>query len=223
MGRSAVAVRVIVPFNGHQRNKSVHLYTIQHQSRSDIPPVFLWQKTMDTTLKDHLGDLPKSHFPGAPRRDTNDHHYESFSISIHEDSYSPLGKRREAWEELVQTTWALLLRSYLQDDTVSFAVLLGGQSCSISKKQANTDALVLQYEIPEACRLKDIRAAKCWKTTRKVLKTSQINTALNLLAPLSGLMNGELAKLTTAQHNLPIDKTVRSFFIGVTRFLDGYS
>lgn len=178
---------------------------------------------MDSTLEDHLGDLPKSHFPGAPRRNINDHHYESFSISIHEESYSPFGKRRESWEEIVQATWALLLRSYLQDDTVSFAVLLGGQSGSISKKQANTDALVLQYEIPEACRLKDIRAAKCWKPTREVLKTSQINTALNLLAPLRGLMNGELAKLTAAQHNLPIDKTVSFFFIGATRFLDEYS
>lgn len=178
---------------------------------------------MDSTLEDHLGDLPKSYFPGAPRRDINDHHYESFSISIHEESYSPLRKHREPWEELVQATWALLLRSYLQDDTVSFAVLLGGQSCSISKNQANTDALVLQYEIPEVCRLKDIRAAKCWKTTRKVLKTSQINTALNLIVPLSGLMNGELAKLTAAQHNLPIDETVSLFFIGVIRFLDEYS
>lgn len=178
---------------------------------------------MDSTLEDHLGDLPKSHFPGAPRRDINDHHYESFSISILEESYSPLGKRREIWEELVQATWAVLLRSYLQDDTVSFAVLLGGQSSSISKKQANTDALVLQYEISEACRLKDIRVAKCWKTTRKVLKTSQINTALNILAPLSGLKNGELAKSATAQHNLLIDKKVSLFFIGVTMFLDEHS
>lgn len=178
---------------------------------------------MDSTLEDHLGDLPKSHFPGAPRRDISDHHYESFSISIHEESYSPFGKCRESWEEIVQATWALLLRSYLQDDTVSFAVLLGGQSGSISQKQAITDALVLQYEIPEARRLKDIRATKCWKTTRKVLKTSQINTALNLLAPLSGLVNGELEKLTAAQHNLPIDKTVSFFFIGVTRFLNEYS
>lgn len=178
---------------------------------------------MDSTLKDHLGDLPKSHFPGAPRRDINDHQYESFSFSIHEESYSPLGKSRELWEELVQATWALLLRSYLQDDTVSFAVLLGDLSGSISNKQANTEALVLQYEILEACRLKDIRVAKCWKTTRKVLKTSQINTALNLLAPLSGLVNGELAKSTAAQHNLPIDKTVSLFFVGVTRFLDEYS
>lgn len=180
-------------------------------------------QTMDSTLEDHLGDLPKSHFPGAPRRDINVHHYESFSISIHEESYSPLGKRRESWEEIVQAAWALMLRSYLQDDTVSFAVLLGGQSGSISKNQANTDALVLQYEIPEASRLKDIRAAKRWKTTRKVLQTSQINTALNLLAPLSGPMNGELAKLTAAQHNLSIDKTVRSFCIGVTSCLDEYS
>lgn len=163
---------------------------------------------MDSTLEDHLGDLPKSHFPGAPRRDTNVHHYESFSISIHEETDIPLGKRQDFWEEIVQATWAILLRSYLQDDTVSFAVLLGEQSGSISRKQAKTDALVLQYEIPEACHLKDIRASKRWKTTRKVLQTSQINTALNLLAPLSGLMNGELAKLTAAQHNLPIDKTV---------------
>lgn len=226
---------------GHQQNKSDHLCAIQHQFRSDtlLRPslerfaslifclcilVVLWHKTMDSTLEeDHLGDLPKSHFPGAPRRDINDHHYESFSISILEESYSPLGKRREIWEELVQATWAVLLRSYLQDDTVSFAVLLGGQSSSISKKQANTDALVLQYEISEACRLKDIRVAKCWKTTRKVLKTSQINTALNILAPLSGLKNGELAKSATAQHNLPIDKKVSLFFIGVTMFLDEHS
>lgn len=163
---------------------------------------------MDLTLKDHLEDLPKSHFPGAPRRDINDHHYESFSISIHEESYSPLRKRPEPWEELVQAAWALLLRSYLQDDTISFAVLLGAHSGSISKKLANSDALVLQYQVPEACQLKDVRAAKCWKTTRKILKTSQINTALNLLAPLSGPINGELAKLTSAQHNLPIDNTV---------------
>lgn len=174
---------------------------------------------MDSTLEDHLGDLPKSHFPGAPRRDTNVHHYESFSISIHEESDIPLGKCRQSWEEIVQATWAILLRSYLQDDTVSFAVLLGDRSGIISREQANTDALVLQYEIPEACRLKDIRAAKCWKTTRKVLQTSQINTALTLLAPASGLMNGELAKLTAAQHNLPIDKTVSFFIIGVTSFL----
>lgn len=163
---------------------------------------------MDLALKDHLEDLPKSHFPGAPRRDINVHHYESFSISIREESYSPLGNRREPWEELVQAAWALLLRSYLQDDTISFAVLLGGQSGSLSKKQANTDALVLQYQVPEECQLKDIRAANCWKTTRKVLKTSQINTALNLLAPLSGPMNGELANLTAARHNPPIDNTV---------------
>lgn len=174
---------------------------------------------MDSTLEDHLGDLPKSHFPGAPRRDISIHHHESFSISISEESYSPLGKRLESWEEIVQATWALLLRSYLQDDTVSFAVLLGGQSGSISKKQANTDALVLQYEIPEACRLKDIRAVKRWKTTRKVLQTTQINTALNLLAPLSGPMNGELAELTAAQYSPPIDKTVSSFFIGLTSVL----
>lgn len=178
---------------------------------------------MDSTLRDHLGDLPKSHFPGAPRRDINDHHYESFSISIYEDSYSPPGKCREPWEELVQAAWALLLRSYLQDDTVSFAMLLGGQSGGISKKQTDTDSLVLQYEIPKACRLKDIRAAKYWKTTRKVLMTSQINTALNLLVPPSGLMNGELAELTAAQHNLLIDKSVSKFFIGMTRFLDEYS
>lgn len=166
---------------------------------------------MDLTLKDHLEDLPTSHFPGAPRRDVNDHHYESFSVSIHEESYFPLGEHREPWEELVQAAWALLLRSYLQDDTVSFAVLLWGHSGSISKKQANTDALVLQYQVPEACQLKDVRAAKCWKTTQKVLKTSQINTALNLLVPLSGPMNGELAKLTAPQHNLSIGNTVSLF------------
>lgn len=175
---------------------------------------------MDSTLEDHLGDLPKSHFPGAPRRNKKFHHYQSFSISINEESDFPLGKRPESWEEIVQATWAILLRSYLQDDTVSFAVLLGDQSGSISRRQANTDALVLQYEIPGACRLKDVRAAKCWKTTRKVLQTSQINTALNLLSPLSGLMNGELAKLTAAQHNLPMDTTVSFFLIGVTSFLD---
>lgn len=160
---------------------------------------------MDLTLKDHIEDLPKSHFPGAPRRDINDHHYESFSISMHEESYSLLRKCPESWEELVQVAWALMLRSYLQDDTISFAVLLGAQSGSISKKLASSDALVFQYQVPEACQLKDIRAAKCWKTTRTVLKTSQINTALNLLTPLSGPMNGELVNLTSAQH---IDNTV---------------
>lgn len=163
---------------------------------------------MDLTLNDHLEHLPKSHFPGAPRREINDHSYESFSISIREESYSPLGKRRVPWEDLLQAAWALLLRCYLQDDTISFAVLLRGQSGSTSKKQANTDVLVLQYQVPEACQLKDIRVAKFWKTTREVLKTSQINTALNVLTPLSGPMNEELTKLTASQYNLPMNNTV---------------
>lgn len=172
---------------------------------------------MDLTVKDCLEDLPSSQFPGAPRRHVKDHHYESFCISIHEEFYSAFGECHETLEELVQAAWALLLRSYLQDDTISFAVLLGEQSGSIFKKQARTGALVVQYQLPEACRLKDIRAARCWKTTREVMKMSKINTAINLLASLSEPMNGELAKLTAAQHNL--DNTVSFFFI-VTSFLD---
>jgi hypothetical protein len=166
--------------------------------------------------------LGHCHFPTSARRDVKNYHYETASIFDHGRLDENLGKNFGSLEDLVRTAWAILLRNYLRGDVVSFAVLLGCQGYDSPRNNAeeapfrgDIEDLILQYELFDGCRIQDIRATACWKSTRQALKKTQINTAINLLSSLSrknGQANGETKQLTDAHHDVSIDD-VSSFLL----------
>ena len=156
-----------------------------------------------------------SHFPTSARRDIEHDHYEAITVFNDGDFRAGPGKKFEPLEELLQAAWAILLRSYLQDDMVSFAVLSACQNAGYSNQQnkkislsEDSEISVLQYHIHEKCLLKDIHAATCWKSTSQVLNGTQINTAVNFWSSLSlrnGNRNMGLSQLIDAHLEIPIN------------------
>lgn len=166
--------------------------------------------------------LEHCHFPTSARRDVKNHHYETVGIFDHGRLDENLGRSYGSLEDLVQTAWAILLRNYLRGDVVSFAVLLGSQGYDFPRNNAeetsfrgDIEALVLQYELFDGCRIQDIRATACWKSSRQALRKTQISTAINLLSSLfrkNGQANGGTQQVTDAQHDVLIDD-VGSFLL----------
>lgn len=163
--------------------------------------------TMHTVIKETSDDLilQQCHFPTSARRDVISHHYETISISNLARFRPICGKRFEPQDEAVLAAWAILLRSYIRRNVVSFAVLLGSQGHEYFKNftddipvQEGAEALVLQYEISDQCLIQDVRASVYRKYSRAALKKTRVNTAFNLLssAPLGdGYSNGENIQL----------------------------
>jgi hypothetical protein len=154
-------------------------------------------------LEDYPEDLilQHCHFPTSARRDVEDSYYEAVSIFDHGGACADLGTKLGSLEELVQTAWAILLHSYLRGDIISFAVL---SSC----QNHDYEALVLQYQIFDECRLEDVRPTGSWKSTRQTLKKTQVNTAINLLSsPFRkiGQRNREILQRTEPQDETHVD------------------
>ena len=149
--------------------------------------------------------LQHCHFPTSRRRQIKADLYHCVTVFDDATIWTALGKSLECLEDLILAAWAILLRSYLRNDTVTFAVFSEDQPCCDQKisngtaLRANTEAIVLQYEVADQCQVKDIHATACWKSNREVLETAHINTAVNLLAPSllkNGMRTANLARLT---------------------------
>ena len=153
--------------------------------------------------------LQHCRFPTSPQRDIGSRLCDSVTV-FHDDTILPaLGGSFEFSKDLILAAWALLLRAYLRNDFIAFAVLLDDQaSCCYQNDtngtsfNANTEASVLQFQFADHFQVKDVHAAVYRNSSRQVLKTNHINTAINLSAPVSpttGVRNAYLARLTGSQ------------------------
>jgi hypothetical protein len=145
--------------------------------------------------------LQHCHFPTSARRNVEDTYYETVSIFDYGGVCADLGTKLGSLEELVQASWAILLHSYLRGDIISFAVLTSWQN-------HDYEALVLQYQIFDECRLQDVRPTGSWKSTVQALKKTQVNTTIKLLnSPFqkNGRRNGDIPQRTEAQDEMLVD------------------
>ncbi|MCJ1404222.1 hypothetical protein MMC11_007447 [Xylographa trunciseda] len=169
---------------------------------------------MCPTLQVLPEDLLVQHcrFPTSPRRDSENPFYEFVTVSDDNTVLPGLEKSSEHSTNLVSAAWAILLRAYMRNDTVTFAVLSDDQICccyqsNSSGKTLGADAAVsvLQFQFADECQLKDIRATARWNSVRQVLKTTHINTALNLSTPSSAITRTRSTDLARPTNYHPFD------------------
>jgi hypothetical protein len=173
--------------------------------------------------------LQQCHFPTSARKDGAKVCYETVTVVDHEEFSANCGEPLGSLEELLQTAWVILLRSYVKDDLISFAVLLPRQNVHDLKYPAGetsfsapNEALVVQYQVSEKCLLKDIRPAACWKSSIMALIEAQINTAVQFVNPVfvrNGERRGELPQ-PTIYHHKGLVNDVCSYSSGVLESVD---
>ena len=150
--------------------------------------------------------LQQCRFPTSAHTKVEERHYELMSAFDDDTVQSALGKSFESSKQFVLTAWAVLLRSYLRNDTITFVVLSDIMTFCPCQNDTKTTSLgvqnearILQFHIPNECRLKDIHAIVAWPCTRQALETTSISTAVNLLSPsplINGLQNANISWLT---------------------------
>ncbi|MCJ1281400.1 hypothetical protein MMC26_000719 [Xylographa opegraphella] len=141
---------------------------------------------MGSAPEDLSEELSLQHcrFPISSQRNIEDRTYDVVSAFPDGATLPALGKGFESSKDLVLAAWALLLRTYLRNGSVAFAVISGDQALYSDQRSANgvplsegTGVSVVLFQCTDECRLKDIRVAASWRSTEPTLKASNINTA----------------------------------------------
>ena len=131
--------------------------------------------------------LEHCHLHTSARRNTKSHHFEVVNLFVDGSVFVGLREPPKCFEKLVQDAWALLLRRYLGNDTVSFAVLASqgndlqgrGHARCIAAVEGS-ESRILQYHIPAQCLLQDIRPVIFRAYAGHVGERLPINTAIRL-------------------------------------------
>ena len=143
-------------------------------------------------------------FPTSARRRAEKSCGKDVGIFDHKDLSTGWKKHSKPLEDLVQAAWALLLRSYVRNDSIYFAVLFtssDGDTCIKDEMQTSLhgdETLVLQYQFSEHVQLTDIHPVGSRKCRREGLDHGHINTAINfstLLPVRNDHENGPLLRL----------------------------
>ena len=155
--------------------------------------------------------LEHCHLHTSTRRNVKFDHFEVIEVFTDQSAFAGLGEWPKCSEELVQTAWALLLRRYLGNDIVSFAVLPDRRNdhrinnhAKFTSPLPDGETCILQYHIPAKFRLAEIRPDVFPAFVGRVSERAPINTALCLSIsphPRNGERNGELLPSANYQHD----------------------
>lgn len=115
-------------------------------------------------------------------KDGDTGHFEAIPIFDYEHLCPDLTRIHDSGEHLVKAAWAVLLRIYIQDDIINYALLSDGQQGASTEVPHNgkAEVFVVQYRLHNSCQLKNINVAACHHYPRQALKKTPINTAINL-------------------------------------------
>ena len=172
---------------------------------------------MDMTPGQLPEDILPQHcrFPTSARRRAEKSCRKDVGIFDHKDLSTGWKKHSEPLGDLVQAAWALLLRSYVRNDSIYFAVLFtssDGGNCTKDKKQTflhgDDETLMLQYQFSKHVQLTDIHPVGSRKCRREGLDHGHINTAINfstLLHVRNGHENGPLSRLMDNEKDVLIN------------------
>ncbi len=115
-------------------------------------------------------------------KDGDTGHFEVIPIFDHENHCPDLTRTLDSGEDVVKAAWAVLLRTYRQDEMVNYALLSDGRQGGSTDVSHNgkAEVLVVQYRLHNSCQLRDIHVAACHHYSRQALRKTPINTAINL-------------------------------------------
>ena len=123
-------------------------------------------------------------FPVSARESCESRHYNKIKIYDKDDRpISLLGNAREL-RIVVQAAWAVLLRSYVLNNIVSFVLISRSKdsTCDVDEngplENLRVPDQVFYYDIPDHTRFCDIRTASSRLCSGEECKTGAVNTAL---------------------------------------------
>ena len=142
--------------------------------------------------------LEHCHLHTSTRRNGEPLDSEVINVVVDGGWFSGSGHPFHNSEELVQAAWALLLRRYLGNDIVCFAILDDRQKYRSIKTGTvlkpsitGVKTRILQYCIPAQCRVKDLRPIGVPAAIEQVSETASINTAILFSASSKNRQDGD--------------------------------
>ena len=113
--------------------------------------------------------------------------FKTIDVIVDGGSFETVKETFASPEELIQTAWALLLRRYLGNDTVSFLVFGKSQDDRCMEHNVmpknlvdDTEIRILQYDISLGRHLRDICPTSFSVSAKQISENKIVNTALVL-------------------------------------------
>ena len=150
--------------------------------------------------------LPQRYrFPTSSRRQIDNTEYKSINAFDIENLPASWEWNSKPVAALVQRGWALLLRSYVRNDSISLPILFtmedaGSHTHNGQRTLLNgeTEALILQYQISDHCRLGDIHPVASKRYRSNDLDHGCSNAAIFFTTSLTvrkGYKDGRLSRV----------------------------
>ena len=150
--------------------------------------------------------LPQRYrFPTSSRRQRDKTEYKSINAFDLGNLPASWGRNSKPVAALVQGGWALLLRSYIRNDSISLPILFTMEAADSHTNNGKrtllngeTEALILQYQISDHCRVGDIHPFASKKYRSKDLDYGFSNAAVCFSTSLTGrkgYMDGRLSRV----------------------------
>ena len=134
----------------------------------------------------------QSQLPTPPEKVTESLDFHSVDVSVDKALISNLGEVYDSSLTSVQTAWAILLRTFLRDDSVTFAILSNGDyniwESSYHQRftrKADTRSWILQYCISGQSQIKDVRPSIFPVYDGRLIENTQTSSAICLSSPSS--------------------------------------
>lgn len=128
-----------------------------------------------------------------PEKVTESLDFHSIDVSVDKALIPNFGEVHESSLTSVNTAWAILLRTFLRDDSVTFAVLSNGDRAfwesSYDQRfitpKADTQSWIIQYCISEQSQVKDIRPSIFPVYDGRLIENTRTSSAICLSSPSS--------------------------------------
>ena len=140
---------------------------------------------------DQIAERPQAQTP--PEKVTEALQFHSVDVVVDPKLFSILGKEFQSCEVFIQTAWAILLRTYLRDDDVTFAVLSASSNNiwqsghhNLPCTDVDVKSWIFQYSISEHNQLRDLRPRVFPVFDDRLIENAQISSAVSFsLSPSS--------------------------------------